>query len=842
MYKIRKKWLGGALLSLSLIGCGGGDSTEDSASKGDAPLVVNSTFAATYQQTIEKPSSEHVAVSYSSLEQNNIQSQSQNLNTAISYDGILEVTNLLTKEKHKFDWPVTQKIDSDGNVETISHRSLTLKPGSYDFILLLTTKDVKLSQYMAKALGVDIIDGESPEVDFILLPNLGDTINDFEQISYVSTLKFSWPAEDLAGLNTPQFGLSINGNDEAVYSINKETGIAELIMNVEPGEYQLSMHLYDGDMMVGKTEEEDNTVNFVEGEDAKMDIIPLQADVNINLTPLKDQGTFTFTIPAEVINEVNSAEELALIVRLGGHNVPVQEKVLIVQEENGIYTASDLFETGGQKQVTAYLTFHNINDATEGYNTTPFASCNTDISTEQNQTLGCKLELKRESIITGRILGTLMLNVLDEDLQPALGIKVYVNDKLIGLTGDTYNTGSIKVNLTPGLHDIKAESSPLSASDKIDMNPLDVVNKVLYLKESPNIGKGHFVAQPEITITHGWSELGVLTDLDGDGDLDYVAPQRNRKEMILALNDGKGNFTVMDTAIALNHISEAVIAADIDGDGDNDLITLGKYTAGNAHQFFYNDGKGKFTAGQEIILGKDDGSASKKLAQFSDFDGDGDLDLVVKIDRSSAKVFKNDSKGLFSVLQYVIDTSTDKPFVISDINGDKYPDIVAKDNWINNGKGEFTKDGSVSLGANRGTLLSDDFNNDGSQDLFFYSETSYDHERHRLLLNNGAGNFTDATHSFNKPDNNETLALADVNGDGSTDIIMAANLKVNSSSVNQIHLYVNDGLADFGTPTLIDEKKSSEQLLTGDIDNDGDVDVISTWGGQMSIYLNQPQP
>ncbi len=87
--------------------------------------------------------------------------------------GKLEVTNILTKDKQVFDWPMTQKVDREGNVETVSHRALTLKPGSYDFVLLLTSKDSKKNQYMAQAFGEEVIDGIVPEIDFVLLPNLG---------------------------------------------------------------------------------------------------------------------------------------------------------------------------------------------------------------------------------------------------------------------------------------------------------------------------------------------------------------------------------------------------------------------------------------------------------------------------------------------------------------------------------------------------------------------------------------------------------------------------------------------------------------------------------------------
>ena len=832
MGNFRKTWLSSAIVSLLLVGCGGEGDTTDESAQDKSPLVVNSTFAATYHQTIAKAQPQSFSINYVASAQQKNQNQSK------SYDGKLEVTNILNKEKQVFDWPITQKVDSEGNVETISHRALTLKPGSYDFVLLLTSKDATQSQYVAQALGEEVVDGESPEIDFVLLPNLGDTISDFEQVQHVSTLKFSWPAKDLAALSQPQFGLSINDGEEKVYSINKETGIAELVMNVEPGEYQLAMHLYDGDMMVGKNEEEDTSVNFVEGEDASMDVIPLQADMNITLDPLKGEGAFTFIIPEEVINEVGSAQELALIVRLGGDNVPVQEKVLSVQDVNGIYKASDLFKTGGQENLTVYLAFHKMSEASDQFNDTPFANCNTTINPEQNQALGCKLELKRESIITGRVLGTLMLNVLDKDQQPALGVKVYVNDKLIGLTGGEYNTGSIKAHLVSGEHEVKAQTGQYSASENIEMQPLDVVNKVLHLERSSNIGNGNFIAQPKVQLTNDSVGEGVLTDIDGDGDLDYVVPKTEKKEMIAALNDGKGNFKVAADTIAIKYLSEKVVAADIDGDGDNDLLVLAPYKSGNANQFFYNDGAGHFTAGQEIAVEKDDGAYSPTLAQFADLDNDGDLDLVVKLNRSATTVFMNDGKGNYSALPYEIDTSTDRLFVISDINGDKYPDIVTSNVWLNDHNGGFSKHDGISVGANIKYFISDDFNSDGTQDLFAWSATSY-YKDDTLLLNDGFGKFTKSSQNF-IGSNAKSAVVADFNSDGSADLIMTAAFPTGDNSTeSKTHLYANTGQGEFETPIEIDGLYS-DNLLAADIDGDGDIDIINQGWDGIQVYLNQP--
>ncbi|MCW8331293.1 VCBS repeat-containing protein [Photobacterium sp. SDRW27] len=856
MHKTKKQWLGSAILSLLLIGCGEGSDATNKDSKVADSLVVNSTFAATYLQTIEKEQSQQVALRYLAPVQTKSQTQ------AHGYDGKLEVTNILTKDKQVFDWPMTQKVDSEGNVETISHRALTLKPGSYDFVLLLTSKDGKQNQYMAEALGEEIIDGETPEIDFVLLPNLGDTISDFGQIQYVSTLKFSWPAEDLVVLSNPQFGLSINGKDETVYTINKETGIAELIMNVEPGEYQLAMRLYDGDLMVGKNEDQNNSVNFVEGEDAKMDVIPLQADVNLNLTPLKDKGTFTFTVPAEVVNEVGSAQELALIVRLGGDNVPVQEKVLTVRDENGIYKASDLFETGGQDKVTAYLAFHKVSEASEQFNSVPFASCNTSINVELNQTLGCKLELKRESIVTGRVLGTLMLNVLDQDLQPAIGVKVYVGDKLIGLTGDEYSTGSIKAHLVAGEYNIKAEQGILTKSTSLAIEALSIVNKVIYLNESDVPEVGNFQKNQFIEASVEDHNSLALVDVDNDGDLDVVYPGPNANIYYLE-NDGTGQFSKPSLLIEWGEAWK-VVAADIDGDGDSDLLLMDGSDWDSPdphfHQLYINN-NGHFTPGQKFNVPY----LQEADAKFSDIDGDGDLDLVTSLSFMNAdlRVFTNNGKGIFEQGQQRLTSQQSNAFTVADVNGDKAPDIItggayhaAGEVLINNGKGDFDKLAqSVSINVGRKgnangsrhldpkvNLLAADFDNDGDIDLFatqIQFESGDGAELpNQLYINDGEGTFYIGQ---SVGVNGLTGVATDLNNDGLQDIIVMRPL-TDVGSEEVYHAYINQGNETFSEQTIFSDTPFSRrsQQFMGDLNDDGHMDVVMMGDEGFVTYLNTP--
>ncbi|PSW05290.1 hypothetical protein C9J01_27440 [Photobacterium rosenbergii] len=823
-----KRWLAVPMLSAALMACGeGSNKANKDAEVADDKLVVNTQFAATYLQTIEKAQPTPVAFKASQQTQKVMQaSQSK------SYDGKLQVTNILSGEQQEFDWPMTQKVDSEGNVETISHRALTLKPGSYDFLLMATAKDAKKSQYVAEALGEEIVDGETPEINFVLKPNLGDIISDFDEIQYASTLIFSWPAEELVSLSNPQFGLSLNGSDETVYTINKETGIAEALIFVEPGEHTLAMRLYDGDLMVGKNQDEKNTINFSEGEDAKMDVIPLQADVELDLGELKDQGTFTFIVPKEVVTEVGSADQLALIVRLGGNGAPLQEKQLDVYDDNGTYKASALFETGGQDAVSAYLAFHEMSEAASQFDGAPFAKCDTSINVVLNQTLGCKLELKRESIISGRVLGTLMLSVLDQYSQPAIGAKVYVDNDLVGLTGDQYSTGSIKLHLVAGEHEIKAVQEQWTADKNVEVQPLSVMNELLRLERNKELGDGHFKLVQEIKLPE-WNDHAALADANGDGFADYWSVSTDSKSINILFNDGKGQFNGVFKAIPLNYQAKEIIIGDINGNGWEDFVALSGMQEDeglNYHQVYFNDGKGGFTAGQKFAVVKSD-STTSGLGQLVDVNNNGKLDLVVKQSRYGLNILLNNGDGEFSSTEQLLKTSHGDQFVVVDINNNGYKDIIAEDIFINDGGAVFEHLSSSPGGSNGQIKVAGDFNGDGYVDLFV-GKSSGD-IKNALYFNDGQGNFVLSQQDFGR--NTRAAVTADMNSNGALDIVIATSVV----GTNQLHQYINDGTGQFEL-SVIDESRSSDILLADDLDGDYDVDLVSSWTNDAHIYLNQP--
>ena len=212
-----------------------------------------------------------------------------------------------------------------------------------------------------------------------------------------------------------------------------------------------------------------------------------------------------------------------------------------------------------------------------------------------------------------------------------------------------------------------------------------------------------------------------------------------------------GKYEVRDSAIGNENTSTISAAAffDANGDGFPDLyIAKGGYaywepnTTALQDELYLNDGKGNFSLSTGLL--PDVSASSKSCVRPCDFDGDGDIDL----------------------------------FVGGRIVPGKYPVAPQSYLLINNGKGKFTVANTPF--ANTGMVTDAqwiDVNNDGRKDLVVCGEMM----PIKIFINTIKG-FVDSTSAyFNEPVNGfwNTLAIADINGDGKEDII-AGNLGLNS--------------------------------------------------------------
>jgi hypothetical protein len=332
---------------------------------------------------------------------------------------------------------------------------------------------------------------------------------------------------------------------------------------------------------------------------------------------------------------------------------------------------------------------------------------------------------------------------------------------------------------------------------------------------------------------------------------------------------------------------------DYDNDGDLDLYL----TNFGRNVLYRNNGDGMFTD-VTGAAGVDDERWSTS-ASFLDYDRDGDLDLFVTnyIDYTIAnnklcrepggqrdycgpaqyrpvpdRLFRNEGNGRF--VDATEPAGLTKAFgpglgvVAADFDGDAWIDIyVANDGapnqlWINQRNGTFEENGLLSGAALSGDGLPEgsmgiaaaDFDNDGDEDLFV---TNLPKETNTLYVNGGKGNFDDATHQAGLavpsiPFTGFGTDWFDYDHDGWLDLFVAngAVLLVEAlrgqsfpyQQRNQLFRNVGGGryaeVRDAGPALALSEVSRSAAF--GDVDNDGDIDIVVTNNnGPVRLLLNQ---
>jgi enediyne biosynthesis protein E4 len=362
------------------------------------------------------------------------------------------------------------------------------------------------------------------------------------------------------------------------------------------------------------------------------------------------------------------------------------------------------------------------------------------------------------------------------------------------------------------------------------------------------------------------------------------------------LSAGKLHFTdVTDSAgVGLRAYGMGAATADYDNDGDLDLLV----TSFGPETLFRNNGNGTFTdVTKESRVGDALWSAS---AAFADYDRDGDLDLFVanyldftlaanKVCNDSLgardycspraykpvpdRLYRNDGGGRFTdVSEAAGITKADGAGLgvsTGDYNGDGWLDFyVANDAtpnqlWINQKNGTFKDEGLLSgtalnaAGNPEGSMgiASGDFDLDGDEDLCV---TNIVGETFVLYVNDGRGAFDDARAKAGLAA--RTAAFTgfgtdwfDYDNDGWLDLFVA-NGAVNIIEAQRgekfpfrmrNQLFRNTGAGRFeetskaGGPAF-DRAEIGRGAAFGDIDNDGDVDVLATNNnGPVRLFLNQ---
>ncbi|MGY8656245.1 MAG: FG-GAP-like repeat-containing protein, partial [Verrucomicrobiia bacterium] len=326
-----------------------------------------------------------------------------------------------------------------------------------------------------------------------------------------------------------------------------------------------------------------------------------------------------------------------------------------------------------------------------------------------------------------------------------------------------------------------------------------------------------------------------LGDLDGDGDLDLVegnSGQHSINRVSLNLGAVVGVPAFESSDLSGDGAATASLAlGDVDGDGDLDVV-VGN-SAFQRNRLHLNNGTTAPFAGVAGADASNDADDTRALA-LADFDGDGDLDLIAG-NLGANRMYLNDGSELpFQAggLAIGVFHRATVSLAAADMDGDGDLDLVegnlgqANRLFLNNGGPNpfFGVVGSdISSEANLTyTVALGDVDGDGDVDMAEGNLFAVN----RLYLNNGGrapfqGVF--AVDLTVDSDSTGTLALGDLDGDGDLDLIEG-----NSGAQNR--LYLNGGEANpfassVGVP-LTGEENLTRSLQLGDLDGDGDPDVV----------------
>jgi FG-GAP-like repeat len=307
---------------------------------------------------------------------------------------------------------------------------------------------------------------------------------------------------------------------------------------------------------------------------------------------------------------------------------------------------------------------------------------------------------------------------------------------------------------------------------------------------------------PVVTYDPGGQSFSVaIADLNGDGKPDLVVTNAGLAEGVIGvlLGKGDGTFLPVVTYNSGGDLAYSVAVADVNGDGKPDLLVadcglIGINVCNHSNGLvgvLLGNGDGTF---QPVVTYDSGGSTTVSIA-VADVNADGKPDVLVanECDNSSTcavgsvGVLLGNGDGTFQAattydVGYAINS-----LAIADVNGDGKLDLlVAKGGTSNNvgvllGNGDGTFQPVVDYDSGGNTALSvvaADVNGDGKPDLLVGNACDMSNNcadgSVGVLLGNGDGTFQPVVNYGSGGSGVWALAVADVNGDGTPDLLDAS--------------------------------------------------------------------
>jgi hypothetical protein len=376
----------------------------------------------------------------------------------------------------------------------------------------------------------------------------------------------------------------------------------------------------------------------------------------------------------------------------------------------------------------------------------------------------------------------------------------------------------------------------LDADGNLDL----VTNDTLY----PGDGFGGFL--PGIAFSGSDGQIARPTssdsvgvgDLNGDGLLDVVTANGSQNTVSVYINQGGRSLVQQGASIWSGNDPVAIAIGDVNSDGNLDVMVTN--AAESDVSVFIGDGNGSLLA---ATPGFAIGGSPTTRATLANFNGDGDLDFIISDNQSSIVLALGNGDGTFQaapVTDIAVPAGSSNlggaiSIATADFDGNGHPDFVAGQSSATLGLGLVVfltqTDGTLSKGVAYAQpdplsyVAVGKFITGGHIDIVASNSVTASLE---VLRGNGDGTFQPPI-SIALPTITNGLVVADFNGDGFPDVAAAGQ--------SAVYILLNDGT---GTLTLAHTYPISgigTELVAADVNLDTKTDLCITMSATSRVAV-----
>jgi hypothetical protein len=477
----------------------------------------------------------------------------------------------------------------------------------------------------------------------------------------------------------------------------------------------------------------------------------------------------------------------------------------------------------------------------------------------------------QQTFATGSAPFSVAIADINGDGKPDL-IIVNLSDDTISVLMNTTTPGAAiasfgaQQTLATGVTPYSVTSADLNGDGKPDLIVANLNSKdvSVFLNTTPPQAPLATFSAPQTFSTGSGPQSVATADVNGDGKPDLIVANITDSTIVVLTNMTEpGAMLASFTAPQIVGSGSQVVAADLNGDGKPDLM-IQNHVDSTILALVNTTAAGSsvpsFAAPQLVATGQ-------AIGAIIDVNGDGKPDLVaLNVTSSPISVLRNTTAPGASVVSFGIpETFASAPLggilTAADLNGDGKPDLILVTEPNDAGlpgsiavltnatesaiaTTQFSSQQAIPVGESPLAIVSADINGDGKPDLIV---TNYMDSTISVLLNitppgavapSFATQQTFVTGLF--PD---SIAIADVNGDGKLDLVVT-NRVDNTVSVLLNTTSPGATIASFAGQKAFPTGQWPQSVAVADLNGDGKLDLIigNHDDNTISVLLNTTEP